>query len=45
MNITMQDYVAERSELIAGQVRKIRENSVETVREAVVRARPKPSRR
>jgi hypothetical protein len=34
MNITMQDYVAERGELLAGQVRKIRENSVETVRDA-----------
>jgi uncharacterized membrane-anchored protein YhcB (DUF1043 family) len=34
MNINMQDYVSERGELLAGQVRKIRENSVETVREA-----------
>jgi phasin family protein len=34
MTITMQEYVAERGELLAGQVRKIRENSVDTVREA-----------
>ena len=34
MNINMQEYVAERGELLAGQVRKMRENSVETVREA-----------
>ena len=34
MTITMQDYVAERGELLVGQVRKMRENSVETVRDA-----------
>ncbi len=35
MTITMQDYVAERGELFVGQVRKMRETSVETVREAI----------
>jgi phasin family protein len=34
MNVTMQEYVAERGELLFGQVRKIRETSVESVREA-----------
>jgi hypothetical protein len=35
MIVEMQEYVAERGELLRGQVRKLRENSVETVREAI----------
>jgi phasin family protein len=36
MIVDMQEFVAERGEVLVGQVRKIRETSVETVREAVV---------
>ena len=36
MNVNVQEFVAERGELLAGQVRKMRENSVESVREAFV---------
>ena len=35
MIVEMQEYVAERGELLRGQVRKLRETSVETVREAI----------
>ena len=35
MIVQLQEYVAERGELLVGQVRKLRENSVDTVREAV----------
>ncbi len=35
MNVNVQEYVAEGGELLVGQVRKFRENSVESVREAV----------
>lgn len=34
MNVNVQDFVAERGELLVGQVRKIRATSVESVREA-----------
>jgi len=36
MIVDMQEFVAERGEVLVGQVRKMRETSVETVREAVV---------
>jgi phasin family protein len=36
MIVDVQEFVAERGEVLVGQVRKMRENSVETVREAVV---------
>ena len=35
MIVQLQEYVAERGELLVGQVRKLRENSVDSVREAV----------
>ena len=35
MIVEMQEYVAERGELLRGQVRKLRETSVESVREAI----------
>jgi phasin family protein len=35
MIVDMQEFVAERGEVLVGQVRKMRETSVETVREAV----------
>ena len=35
MIVELQEYVAERGELLVGQVRKLRETSVDTVREAV----------
>jgi phasin family protein len=34
MNVNVQEFVAERGELLVGQVRKMRETSVESVREA-----------
>jgi len=36
MIVDMQEFVTERGEVLVGQVRKMRETSVETVREAVV---------
>lgn len=35
MIVEMQEYVAERGELLRGQVRKLRETSTDSVREAL----------